>query len=309
MICKACGVLPDASAAEDGERWWSCGSGSSVTQAVTGRALHIGTDTSGTATIVTPVGVLSTATAPRLKDALLKCVADQPSAVIVDLALLHVQNSYALSVFGVVARRTSDWSGVPLILVTGHPVQGRLNLRTKTLARFVLIAPTLEAALASIRRPPIRRVTTLSLASAPTAVGSARRHVTLTCDHWGCTEITDEAVAVASELVDNAVTYAGAAPTLRLELRRGLLTVAVTDDDPRPPVERQGRVRLDDPPDHGFGMVIVSKLANGWGSSMTTTGGKTVWAVLRTADPGPGAGRTWPLPSDIATSLRGRVRL
>ena len=49
----------------------------------------------------------------------------------------------------------TDWSGVRLVLVTGTETRGRLNLRTKTLARFVQIAPTLEAALASIRRPPI----------------------------------------------------------------------------------------------------------------------------------------------------------
>jgi anti-sigma regulatory factor (Ser/Thr protein kinase) len=272
-----------------------------VALAVTGRALHIGADTSGEATIVTPVGVLSVATAPQLRDALLKCIADQPTAVIVDLALLHVQNAYALSVFGVVARRTSDWSGVPLILVTGQLMHGRLNLRTKTLARFVLIAPTIEAALASIRRPPMRRVTTLSLASEPAAVGCARSHVTLTCDRWACAEVTEDAVAVADELVGNAVRHGIAALTLRLELRRGLLTVAVTDDNPQPPVERRERVRPDDPPDHGLGMVIVAKLAKGWGSTTTTTGGKTVWAVLRTADPGPGAGRMWPLPSHTTT--------
>jgi anti-anti-sigma factor len=257
---------------------------------VIGRALHIGTDTSGKATIVKPVGELSVATAPRLRDALLKCVADQPSAVIVDLEFLDAQNDCALSVFGVVARRTSDWSGIPLILVTGRPIQRRLSPRMKTLARFVLIAPTIEVALASIERPPIRRVTTRPLASVPAAVNSARRHVTLTCDRWGCAAVTDDAVAVAVELVGNALRHAGADLTLRLELRRGLLTVAVTDDNPDTPVERREQARLEDPPDHGSGAGIVAKLAKGWGSSTTTTGGKTVWAVLRTAEPGPGTG-------------------
>jgi anti-anti-sigma regulatory factor len=271
---------------------------------MTGDALHIGIDTGGEATIVMPVGVLSVSTAPRLREALLKCVADQPTAVIVDLALLHIKNSYALSVFGVVARRTSDWSGVPLILVTGHPVQGRLNLRTKTLARFVLIAPTLDAALASIRRPPIRRVVTQTLARSPSAIRSARRQVALTCVRWRCAKLADDAVAVAGELVANAISHADAEPTLRLELRRGLLTVAVTDDNPLPPVQ-QTRQRLQEPLDHGFGLVIVAELAKGWGSSATTTGGKTVWAVLRTADPGPGAGRVWPLPSGSATGTVG----
>jgi anti-sigma regulatory factor (Ser/Thr protein kinase) len=176
-------------------------------------------------------------------------------------------------------------------------VQGRLTLRTKTLARFVLIAPTLEAALASIRRPPLRRVVTLRLPPAPTAVSSARRQVAATCDRWGYTELTGDAVAVADELVGNAIRYAEADLMLRLELRRGLLTVAVTDDNPQPPAPRV-RNRLDDLSDHGYGLVIVAALARAWGTSATTSDGKTVWAVLPIADPAPGPGRTWPLPTN-----------
>ena len=275
------------------------GPGSSGTPAVSG-ILHIGVDTSGEATVVTPVGVLSVSTAAQLRDTLLKCVADQPTAVIIDLTMLHLQSSYALSVFGVVARRTSDWSGVRLVLVTGTETRGRLNLRTKTLARFVQIAPTLEAALASIRRPPIRRVVTHSLAAEPASVRAAGSLVALTCDRWGCPDLTDDAVAVAGELVGNAIGFTGADLTLRLELRRGLLTVAVTDETPRSPVRRAGN-RPDDAAGHAEDLSIVGARASGWGSAVTTTGGKTVWALLRSARTAPGAGRLWPLPPGTAT--------
>lgn len=267
---------------------------------MTGVALHVGIDSSGEATVVTPVGVLSVSTAPQLRDALLKCVAEQPSAVIVDLAWLHVQNTLSLSIFGVVARRSSDWSGVPLILVSGSPMQGRLNLRNLALARFVLIAPTLEVALASINRPPIRRVTTYTLQPRPTAVRRARRQVAVTCDRWDCAKLADDAAAVADELVSNAIRDADTALTLRLELRRGLLTVAVTDDIPQAPAFRGSNLH-DDPQADGFGLAIVTALAKGWGSSPTTSGGKTVWAVLGTddlpSDPGPAGRRSAATPA------------
>jgi anti-anti-sigma regulatory factor len=263
---------------------------------MTGVALHVGIDFSGKATIVTPVGVLSVSTAPQLRDALLKCVADQPSAVIVDLAWLHVQNTLSLSIFGVVARRSSDWSGVPLILVSGDPAQGRLNLRNLALARFVLIAPTLQVALASIDRPPMRRVTTYTVQPGPGAVGSARRLLMEACDRWGCAELADDAAAVADELVSNAIRCAGTDLTLRLELRRGLLTVAVTDDAPQS--------SLDDPRSDGFGLAIVAGLAKGWGSSPTTSGGKTVWAVLSTDNLPAQAGPTSRRPPAASTRAR-----
>ncbi|WP_133983567.1 STAS domain-containing protein [Kribbella voronezhensis] len=61
--------------------------------------LHIGQETDGRVITMMPVGLLSTSNASQLRDALLKCVADQPTAIVVDLALLRVHQIYALSIF------------------------------------------------------------------------------------------------------------------------------------------------------------------------------------------------------------------
>lgn len=123
---------------------------------------------------------------------------------------------------------------------------------------------------------------THSLAAEPASVRTAGSLVALTCDRWGCPELSDDAVAVAGELVGNAIRCTGADLTLRLELQRGLLTVAVTDATPRPPVRRAGN-RSDDAAGHAEDLSIVGACASGWGSAVTTTGGKTVWAVLRSS--------------------------
>lgn len=247
---------------------------------MTGWALRIGIDTRDEATVVTPAGMLSVQTAPQLREVLLKCFADQPVAVIVDLAALQVQTAYSLSIFGVVARRTSQWSGSPLILVPRPSAKGRLNLSNKALARFVLVVPTLQAALAAARQPPVRQLSMFTLPPQPVAARSARRGVEQTCERWDCTDLTEDAVAIAGELVDNAIRYAESDLTMRLELRRGLLTVAVTDDNPASPAP-QSPHPADDPRTHGYGLAIVAALARSWGTTATTAGGKTVWAVLR----------------------------
>lgn len=248
--------------------------------------LDITISSSGDASVVTPAGLLDVATAPQLRDALLKCIADQPSAVIVDLARLDLWRTYTLSVFTVVARRTAEWSGLPLILVVGTGVDARLRLHARAISRFLHVVPDVKSALAAIRQPPVRRLIRLRLPPDPFSARTTRRTVTATCELWGYGHLSHDATAVASELVTNAVRHAGTDAELRLELRRGLLTVAVTDSDPSRPV--LGTPVGDDLRTDGLGMVIVDAIACTWGSTPTTNGGKIVWAVLRTDPQRPG---------------------
>ncbi|MEU4192427.1 ATP-binding protein [Kribbella sp. NPDC026611] len=233
------------------------------------------------ATIVGLTGILDVATAPRLRDALLKCIADQPTAVIADLTLMELRKAYTLTVFAVVARRTAEWSGVPLILVARPGDGSRLDLHTKAIARFLPVYPDLAAAVASIHRPPTRRITRLRLAATPHSALTARRVVVATCELWNCIELADDAAAVVSELVANVVLHAGTDSVLRLELRRGLLTVAVSDGSPLQPRWPTPSVGGDEVRPGGFGLRIIESLSTTWGWGPTSDGGKVVWAVLR----------------------------
>lgn len=243
--------------------------------------LRIAVRAIGEATVVSPSGVLDVASAPQLRTLLLKQLADQPAAVIVLLQDLVLARAYSLSVFTSVARQTTDWSGIPLILVVGRGHDRQLQLHSEVVARFIPVFRDLASALASINRPPARQLTRLRLAAQPSSAGVARRYVAATCELWRCEEVVEDAVAIVSELVANAVGHAGTDAVLRLELRRQLLTVAVSDGDPTLPVLRPH----DDVSISGRGLGIVSALSTAWGCHPTSTGGKVVWSTLRV--PGP----------------------
>ena len=253
------------------------GGGPDWRRAFDGSTLRIQLRSDHEVMVVTPVGVLSVATAPQLRDILLKCVAEGPTAVIVDLDELQVKQPYTLSIFGVVSRSAALWSGVPLLLVAGGPMN--TNLHASWLGRFVGIHPTLEAAMAAARRPPIRQLAVWHLPAEPRSAGFARQQLRDSCTAWGRSAAAECAAAVGDELVSNGIRHTHAEDlVLRLELRRNLLTVAVTDPSSAPAVLR---APLDPYAGNHFGLRIVAGLAAAWGSSPTLTGGKTVWAVLR----------------------------
>lgn len=90
---------------------------------------------------------------------------------------------------------------------------------------------------------------------------------------------------IVTELVENTIRHTTSDARVRLELRRGLFTVAVADDDPRPAVLHERTSTLE----HGLGLHLVAGSAKAWGSSPVWGGGKIVWAVLPS--------RTWPTRS------------
>lgn len=117
----------------------------------------------------------------------------------------------------------------------------------------------------------------LELPCSTSSAAVARRFVAETCERWSCVELLPDAVVIASELVENAVRHAHSQSRLRLELRRGTLTVAVYDNDPTPaqPVEPNGLAS------RHLGLGLVARLASTWNCAPTWSGGKVVWAVVR----------------------------
>jgi single stranded DNA-binding protein len=180
-------------------------------------------------------------------------------------------------IFAVVARQSALWSGVPLLLVAGDEMEQRL--RSRSLGRFVRIQRTVAGAMAVISEPPLRLLARRLLPHDARSARTGRRHVIQACVGWGRADLARDAAAVSDELVSNGLRYSAEELILRLELRRGLLTVAVTDVNPTPATLT--RTTGTEIPTGGFGLQIVSALSAIWGSSPTTTGGKTVWAVLR----------------------------
>jgi anti-sigma regulatory factor (Ser/Thr protein kinase) len=149
------------------------------------------------------------------------------------------------------------------------------RLAAQTVDRFVAVHPDVAAAEQARDRPPRRRAVQL-LAASPRASALGRAFVERVCAQWDVPEHTEDALLIATELVENAILHASSPPRLRLELRSGVFTVAVADDDPRAAVmlELPGRK------DHGLGLRLVAQTSRVWGCRRSWTGGKVVWAVL-----------------------------
>lgn len=232
--------------------------------------------TVGGAAVVRPVGRLDLSTYAGFRDTLVKYAADEPTALVVRLGSdFECSSTSELSVLATVWMRVSEWPGVP-VLVVAECARHLDALRVSGVARFVSTFPDLRAALDAVHRPRARRRHEMRL---PLSLGSpraARRFVRDTCARWALESVVDDAVLVTSELVENAVRHTGSAPVLRLELRRGQLAIAVSDDEARPPQPRPLTSRVPG----GRGLPLVAAMSRAWGWSPSPHGGKVVWAVL-----------------------------
>jgi hypothetical protein len=203
---------------------------------------------------------------------------EEPRAVIVDVDGLDVPDRSALSVFAAVAERLGQWPGVPVLLASDAD-EVRDQLAEYRRQRFVPVHRSVAAAAAAIEDPPPRLVQRRELPNSLVSAVLGRQLVRDTCDAWHVSDAwREDAAMIVNELVENTLLHTCCAPTIRLELRRGVFTVAVYDDDPASPgpVEEGAAKRR-----KGGGLTLVDTLSRVWGCSPTPWGGKVVWAVLR----------------------------
>ncbi|OLR92936.1 ATP-binding protein [Actinokineospora bangkokensis] len=229
--------------------------------------------------VVTVSGTLDVPGYAPLRDRLLKLVAEDPAALVVDLAGLRVAAESQLSVFVAVWMRTCHWPGVPILLVDPAGVVPRGT----ALRRYLPVHPDPGSALAAVERAPQRRRAERVLPNAGGSVAAAVAQVRAVCREWGVPpERAEPAAQIACELVTNTLVHTTSEARLRLELHRGLFTVAVGDDDPRRAVLRDPAAAAGGDP--GLGLLVVAQLAKAWGcSSGPTAPGKVVWATLAVA--------------------------
>lgn len=211
-----------------------------------------------------------------------------------------------LSVFTAVWSRLSTWPGIPVHLVADREPLATA-LRTGAVSRFVPVHRTLADALDAVGVPPPRQRTELRVHAGTPGAHAARAWVADVVTSWNLTAApphrrtssTDpivawfdshseddiarewllEVVQVASELVENVLRHTGSDALLRLEVRPGQLSIAVSDDDPGPPGLL---LAADSGLTGGRDLVVVEHLAHAWGHRERPSGGKAVWAVLTT---------------------------
>lgn len=127
-----------------------------------------------------------------------------------------------------------------------------------------------------------------TLPGSPLAPASARALVRAALTEWGGRgpagfdgRLADDAMAVVSELVTNAVVHAGTDVEVDWRLEEcGAFVVEVSDRHPfRAPRDPVGGEAAHDSLEYGRGLRLVASLAESWGVTYRT-GAKTVWARL-----------------------------
>lgn len=235
-------------------------------------AIECDIEPAGPRVLVRIRGELSVATAPAVRTALLKCLVEQPDAVVVDLAGTVVTEPAAASVFLAAARQASLWPGVPMLLAAPEPALARML--TSGFGRLAVHASVPEALDAPIaqRAPTIKD----TLLPASGAARHARALITEGCLRWDLPDLVGPAGVVAGELVTNAVVHARTMIDLRLSLGRRYLMVAVRDGSDAVPVQPPP---ASTDPAGPRGLLLVNTLAHRWGT-LPAHGGKVVWATL-----------------------------
>jgi hypothetical protein len=166
------------------------------------------------------------------------------------------------------------WPGARLVLFGADPELTR-TMAASSVPSTVPLAPDETGARRLLdRRPPLvtRRI---ELDHTTSSARRARSFVHAACTDWQLGMISHDAIAVASELVANAVLHAGTGCRLVLRYRTHGLRVAVYDRNPaRPPVLHPlvegGGVH---------GLSIVAALSLQWGVGRERDA-KCVWAFL-----------------------------
>lgn len=227
------------------------------------------------ALVVRPIGELSPQTYERLRDTLFQYAAQEPAAIVVDLASMQTATASLLTVFPLVRDCIRDWPGLPVVLAAPQQ-QLRVLLDSNAVSRSVSTYRSVHEALQGLDAAPPRRRLQVPLACDLASSRLARQLIRKTGEEWGIPGIISDAAVVASELIDNMVHHARSEGQLRLDLDRNTLTISVADADNRLPQLRVPGLCAQG----GRGLVLVDKLSRTWGTASRPGGGKVVWAVL-----------------------------
>ncbi|MBV1853158.1 ATP-binding protein [Catellatospora tritici] len=206
-------------------------------------------------------GTLDDSTVIHVGAALTDCLADQPDAVILDLAEMTCHDDRLPSWLHGWGRTAHRWPGSPLLVVAPG-----VDLPSEDgIVGYGDVGSAKEAANAvplSLRR-------SIDLPPLPSSCAAARDLAEQACRDFGAPRLAQLVRLLTSELTANAVVHART--RLRVSLRRqgGSVYAAVRDGDPFLP-------QLPGPDDPGSSLELVMALASDWGSLLISDG-KVVW--------------------------------
>lgn len=185
----------------------------------------------------------------------------------------------ALFTDGLVESRTADLdTGLGrLAKALAHPERGLDTLCSEVIDTMTAGARNeddIALLVARTRALGSDQVAAWQLRCHPVSVAQARALAVSQLEEWGLHRLGHSVELIVSELVTNAVRHGRAPMSLRL-IRHSTLVCEVADADGSTPRLRPGHA-LDA---SGRGLLVVSKVADRWGSR-TTPEGKVTWAEL-----------------------------
>ncbi|GLI00968.1 STAS domain-containing protein [Phytohabitans aurantiacus] len=232
--------------------------------------------------VVTLRGLLALDSAPVVRTALLKALADGPDAVLVDVRGLSVDRSSRLTIFPAALRvggeARSGGESTAVLLLFGPSAELAALMNSRVLGP-VTVYGTAEQAVAAAASHATTARRRLTLGAEQTAPARARALVASACHDWQVDHLRGPATQIVSELVANAVRHAGTGEIqLAVSLRGAHLYLSVRDRSTQPPVPAWA---VPEALAHGGrGLFLVDLYATAWGCN-TVVDGKTVWASLR----------------------------
>ena len=214
-------------------------------------------------------GDLDLSTGDALRRAAERCLADQPEALVIDLAAARIADPAALHVLAELIGDTRDWPDVPIVLC------GPGMTATDLGCAPITYAESCDDALAEIADEPEPRRIRVRLRPVPDACRQARQLVAQACGVWHRSETAAAATLVATELVANVVRHAHTTMEFTLGLRNNQIWLSVSD--------RSRHLPQPADPGHsdvgGRGLRLVRELTEAWGV-LPFSDGKVVWTRL-----------------------------
>ncbi|WP_433297671.1 ATP-binding protein [Actinoplanes sp. CA-030573] len=230
--------------------------------------LHL-VDTARPHPLVRLSGVLDATTATTVRNVLLDVLAGQPSAVVVDVGGLTVDDPDSAEVLGEVFRATADWPAARLTLCdpAGATLWRTSGWRIETDCDHAL----------AMHEPGDDDRVSLELEPQVSAARRSREVITEACRRWHREDLAGAACIVATELVNNVVAHARTPMIVLVATTSEGLSVAVRDHSEVPPSYTGAPVA---PTSYGGrGMLLVDSVSSRWGS-LPLANGKVVWALL-----------------------------
>ncbi|MEV4349572.1 ATP-binding protein [Actinoplanes sp. NPDC049596] len=214
-------------------------------------------------------GVLDAGSAPTVRSLILDLLAEQPEAVVVDVAGLRAEGPKATGMLRELRRETADWPSAHLVLSASEAAAWQ--------DAGWPVWPDSAQAFAALGEPDHGHRVSLELEPAPGAARRSRELITESCGRWECPELAGPACIVVTEMVNNVVAHARTPMNVLLATHSEGMSVAVRDrsahipsfDGAPVPVTAYG----------GRGMLLIDSVSSRWGS-LQLDAGKVVWALL-----------------------------